>query len=426
MNRRDFLKLAGLAGLTVIPGSSAIGGGGIGRPPLTPLAYEGPFWIFVNAGGGWDPTSLCDPKGASSMDDPDPMNNYLTSDILTAGNISYAPVGGNQAFFDKYYQDLLIINGLDMQTNGHDSGARHTWSGRLVEGFPSLAALIAATAGPELPMSYLSFGGYDLTAGLVALTRSGNTNALGRIAYPDRVDPNDAENRFHSVRAEELIQQTRDGRRATQELSASLPTERAAMSAMFTATDGANELKLLQEYLPDMLDPNNAIRRQAQVALAAYRAGICVSCNLSVGGFDTHGDHDNLHIPRLQSLLEGVDGIMIEAEMQGVADNIIVVVGSDFGRTPGYNANNGKDHWSVTSMMLMGKGITGNRVIGATTDRHQPLTVDPGSLSVSEGGIRIEPQHVHYELRKLAGIADGPFASMFPIVPNDPMAGLLG
>ena len=196
--------------------------------------------------------------------------------------------------------------------------------------------------------------------------------------------------------------------------------------AMFTATDGANELKLLQEYLPDMLDQNNSIHRQAQVALAAYRAGICVSCNLSVGGFDTHGDHDNQHIPRLQNLLEGIDGIMIEAELQGVADNIIVVVGSDFGRTPGYNANNGKDHWSVTSMMLMGKGITGNRVIGATTDRHQPLAIDPGSLAVSEGGVRIEPQHVHYELRKLAGLTDGPFASMFPIVPNDPMPGLLG
>lgn len=426
MNRRDFLKLAGLAGLTVIPGSSAIGGGEVGGPLPEPHAYEGTFWVFVNAGGGWDPTSLCDPKGRANDMDPDPMNMYLSSDILSAGNIQYAPVGGNDAFFQKYFQDLLIINGLDMQTNGHDSGSRHAWSGRLVEGFPSLAALVAATAGPELPMSYLSFGGYDLTAGIVARTRSGNTNALGRIAYPERIDPQNADDRFHSVKADELIQQARDGRRATQELSASLPAEQIAMSQMFTATDGANELKLLQQYLPDMLDQTNPIRRQAQVALAAYRAGICVSVNINTGGFDTHGDHDNLHIPRLQLLLEGVDAIWEEAALQQVADNMIVVVGSDFGRSPGYNANNGKDHWSVSSMMLMGKGISGNRVIGATTDRHQPLAVDPSSLAVSESGVRIEPQHVHYELRKLAGIADGPFASMFPIVPTQPLSGLLG
>ncbi|PRQ01058.1 hypothetical protein ENSA5_27400 [Enhygromyxa salina] len=424
MNRRDFFKLAGLAGLTLIPGSSAATGG-IAGEPLTPRAYEGTFWIFVNAAGGWDPTSLCDPKGRANEMDPDPMNMYLTSEILSAGNINYAPLGYNDTFFQKYYQDLLIINGIDMQTNGHDSGSRHTWSGRLVEGFPSLAALVAANAGPELPMSYLSFGGYDLTGGLVARTRSGNVNALGRIAYPERFDPSNADDRFHSVRAAELIQQARDGRRTTQEMEATLPVEQVAMNQMFTATDGANELKLLQQYLPDELAQDNALRRQAQVALAAYRAGISIAVNLNYGGFDTHGDHDNAHIPRLQTLLEGVDAIWQEAEAQQVADNVIVVVGSEFGRTPGYNANNGKDHWSVSSMMLMGKGISGNRVIGGSTDRHQPLTVDPGSLSLSESGIRIEPQHIHYELRKLAGIHEGDFATMFPLSPAQPLSGLL-
>jgi len=423
MNRRDFFKLAGLAGLTLIPGSS-VANTGYGTPRPGPLAYEGAFWMFVNAGGGWDPTMLCDPKGRANEDEQDPVNTYLTSDILTAGNISYAPVGYNDTFFQKYYQDLLIINGIDMQTNGHDSGSRHAWSGRLVEGFPSLAALVAASSGPELPMSYLSFGGYDLTAGLVARTRSGNTNALGRIAYPSRIDPQNADERFHSVKAAELIQQARDGRRATQEISSTLPAEQLSMNQMFTATDGANELKLLQQYLPAELAQDNPLRRQAQVALAAYRAGISISVNLNYGGFDTHGDHDNLQSLRLQTLLEGIDAIWQEAELQDVADNVIVVVGSDFGRTPTYNANNGKDHWSVGSMMLMGKGIGGNRVIGATTEKFQPLSVDPGSLALSESGIRIGPEHIHYELRKLAGVpAD--FEAMFPLNPVDKLPGLL-
>ncbi|PRQ09892.1 DUF1501 domain-containing protein [Enhygromyxa salina] len=426
MNRRDFFKLAGLAGLTLIPGSSAATLGGVAGQPQTPRAYAGTFWIFVNAGGGWDPTSMCDPKGRANEMEVDPMNMYLSGDILSAGNISYAPVGYNDTFFQKYYQDLLIINGLDMQTNGHDSGSRHVWSGRLIEGFPSIAALVAANSGPELPMSYLSFGGYDETAGLVARTRSGNVNALGRIAYPDRFDPNNADDRFHSVKAGELIQSARDGRRTTQELTATLPAEQIAMNQMFTATDGANELKLLQQYLPAELANDNQLRRQAQVALAAYRAGISIAVNLNVGGFDTHGDHDNQHIPRLASLLEGVDAIWQEAEAQQVADNVVVVVGSDFGRTPGYNPNNGKDHWSVSSMMLMGKGIKGNRVVGGSTDRHQPLKVDPNSLALSESGVRIEPQHVHYELRKLAGLDGGDFAAMFPLNPPQPMSKLLG
>lgn len=426
MNRREFFKLASLAGLTVIPSLSIANGGGYAGAPALPAAYEGAFWIFVNAGGGWDPTLLCDPKGRANEEAIDPVNMYFEDEILTAGNIEYAPIGYNDVFFQKYYQDLLIINGIDMQTNGHDSGSRNTWSGRLAEGYPSLPALIAANFGPELPMSYLSFGGYDATAGLVARTRAGNVNALGRIAYPERVDPNDADNRFHSVKAEELIEQARTGRHDVQLASALLPAENRAMSAMFTAATGANELKLLQQYLPTELANDNEIRRQAQVALAAYRAGICISVNLNTGGFDTHGDHDNQHIARMQSLLEGVDAVFEEAALQQVADNIIVVVGSDFGRTPHYNDTNGKDHWSVTSMMLMGKGIGGNRVIGGTTADFQPRSINPSSLALDDGGVRIEPQHVHYELRKLAGVSDNEFATLFPLVPPDPMSGLLG
>ncbi|MCA9681826.1 MAG: DUF1501 domain-containing protein [Myxococcales bacterium] len=424
MNRRDFFKLAGFAGLAVIPASTMAGRG---VRPSNPgqRAYQGPFWIFVNASGGWDPTLLCDPKGRANEEAVDPINMYFTDEIGQAGAINYAPIGYNQTFFDKYYQDLLIINGIDMQTNGHDSGSRHTWSGRLVEGFPSLAALVAAQNGPELPMSYLSFGGYDFTAGLVARTRSGNVNALGRIAYPDRIDPNDANSSFHSATAAELIAATREGRRADQLAGAGLPAEHAAMSAMFTATDGANELKLLQEYLPDTFG-DNPIHRQAQIALAAYRAGIAISVNLNYGGFDTHGDHDNSHQARLATLLEGIDLTMEEAGLQGVADNVIIAVGSDFGRTPRYNDNNGKDHWSVTSMMLMGPGITGNRVVGASTPDFTPETINPGSLAVDSGGVRIEPQHVHYALRDLAGLNGSSFATMFPISPSAPLSGLLG
>ena len=28
--------------------------------------YEGPLFILINAQGGWDPTSLCDPKGRAN------------------------------------------------------------------------------------------------------------------------------------------------------------------------------------------------------------------------------------------------------------------------------------------------------------------------------------------------------------------------
>ncbi|EDM75632.1 Tat (twin-arginine translocation) pathway signal sequence domain protein [Plesiocystis pacifica SIR-1] len=426
MDRRDFMRLAGLAGLALVPGAShhaRAGWATSGKPPTSNHVYEGPLWVFVNASGGWDQTMLCDPKGRENEEELDPVNNYFTDEIGSAGNLLYAPVGYNEVFFQKYYQDLLVINGIDMQTNGHDSGSRHCWSGRLVEGFPSLAALVAAQADPGLPMAYLSFGGYDLTAGLVARTRSGNVNALGRIAHPDRIDPNDPGSNFHSSAAQELITQARTGRREHLLVEAGLPAEREAMSQMFTASGGANELKLLQEFLPDTLS-DQPIHRQAQVALAAYRAGICASVNINYGGFDTHGNHDDSHSARLYTLMEGVDLLMQEAEALGVADKLIVVMGSDFGRTPTYNDNNGKDHWSVSSMLLMGQGISGNRVVGATTHKVQPLTVNAGSLALDEGGVRIRPEHIHAALRDHAGLGED-LAARFPLNPAESLA-LLG
>jgi hypothetical protein len=420
MNRRDFLKLTSLAGLGVA-GTAFAGPGFTNKVMPYGLEYDGPFYVFVNAGGGWDPTSLCDPKGREDEDETDPMNMYFSGDIGTAGNISYAPVGGNQAFFDKHFERLCVINGIDMQTNGHDSGSRHTWSGRLAEGYPSLGALISANYGPALPMSYLSFGGYDFTAGIVARTRSGNVGALERLAYPDRINPDDELSRYHSERAQELILDARAGRQSHLEATELLPTSQHAMGLLFTAQIGADELKKLAEFLPDPLDNSgNPLNRQAQVALAAYRAGISVSTNLNMGGFDTHGNHDASHIPRLQTLLEGIDFLWEEAAAQGVQDKLVIIVGSDFGRTPGYNDTDGKDHWSVTSLMAMGAGISGNRVIGLTDERHSPLMLDPSDLTKEKSdGMRIRPEHIHTELRKKAGVDDTDAGNLFPIFPPE-------
>ena len=59
------------------------------------------------------------------------------------------------------------------------------------------------------------------------------------------------------------------------------------------------------------------------------------------------------------------------AEELGLADRILLVVGSDFSRTNFYNDGNGKDHWPIGSYMLMEQGAPwGNRVVGLTDELH--------------------------------------------------------
>lgn len=438
MERRNFFKLLSLAGLAAVSPTAFAGrrpsGLSAGLPPLSEV-YKGPAFFFLNAGGGWDPTSLCDPKGGKGPDDPDAMNRAFTFDqIDSAGSIKYPNIGtmdrptAFKDFFDKHYTRLRVINGLDMQSNGHDSGSRHCWSGRLAEGYPSLGALVAAVHGHELPMSYLSFGGYDDTQGQVARTRAGNVGALARIAFPDRRDPADEASLFHSPNASELIKKAQEKRKERLLTGEKLPRVQDAIGMLYTSRTGSNELKLLQQYLPEMLDNSgNPLRRQIQVAMAAVRAGIAVSVNLEHGGFDTHGDHDNQHIPRLANILDGIDFLVEEAARQNIGDNFVLLVGSDFGRTPGYNDTNGKDHWAITSVMMMGKGIKGNAVVGATDERHNAYSWDPKTLKQSDSGIHIEPRHIHANLRKLAGIDDDELMTQYPInIPDADRMNLLG
>lgn len=416
MNRRDFLKLCGGAGLALsLPAA-------VRNAKAAPAEAPGPYWMFFHAGGGWDPTSLCDPKGSTrgrdSEPSPDEMNHYLAADIEEAGNIRYAPVANNAAFFQKHYRRLLVVNGVDTQTNSHDAGTRHIWSGKLAEGYPSIAALIASTVAEERPMAFISNGGYDYTAGLVAPTRTGNIGVLGRIAYPNSIDGAADGERFHSEPTWNRLVKYQQQRQPYLTGEVNLPKAQQSVSQLFVARMGQNEVKRLSEYLPREFEQAE-LKRQAQVAIAGFRAGIAQTANLSTGGFDTHGDHDNQHFPRLQSLMEGVDFAWTEAERQGVADNLIIVVGSDFGRTPAYNSGNGKDHWSITSMLLMGKGIPGNKVVGLTDDRHSPIGLDPKTLRAASGGggMRIEPKHVHYHLRRLAGLTGDPVADQdFPLL----------
>ena len=107
---------------------------------------------------------------------------------------------------------------------------------------------------------------------------------------------------------------------------------------------------------------------------------------------------------------------MDEAERQGIADKVIVVVGSDFARTPYYNDGNGKDHWSIGSIMFLGPGITGNRVIGATDEKQFLVPVNPKTLELDkENGVRVRPETIHTSLRQLAKIDQHAFAERFPL-----------
>ena len=75
---------------------------------------------------------------------------------------------------------------------------------------------------------------------------------------------------------------------------------------------------------------------------------------------------------------------------RSLLDETVVVVMSEMGRTPKYNATGGRDHWPYTSAMIIGNGIKGGRAIGSYTDNfsgigfdHRTGTLMPDVIGVS-------------------------------------------
>ncbi len=82
----------------------------------------------------------------------------------------------------------------------------------------------------------------------------------------------------------------------------------------------------------------------------------------------------------MQPIVEGFDYLLATFVAQLRAanqlDNTLIVLYSDFGRTPKVNNNNGRDHWPYGGALMVGGGIQGGRIVGATDDNLRALEID--------------------------------------------------
>jgi len=94
------------------------------------------------------------------------------------------------------------------------------------------------------------------------------------------------------------------------------------------------------------------------------------------GGWDTHTDNFKAMKTRLLPRLDGaVSGLLQDLSDRGMLEQTLVVVLSDFGRTPKVNPSAGRDHWSTASVALLAGGGMRPAVAVGQTDAlaEQPI-----------------------------------------------------
>ena len=364
--------------------------------------YRGPYLIRIHAGGGWDLSLYCDPK----VNQPGevPITDWSNeADVLWAGNLPVAPIANNAATFDRLGHQILVINGVDTQTNAHQTGERHTWTGAANEGRPSITALFAAARAPDQPLALTSFGGFSATAGLV---RPSQTPAYGLKRLTQQRDASESEllERFRARGLDLLTESERNS-----------PWLRHRTREYMLSHTSKEKLGALHELLPDELEQSegvykgeSALKAQLQASLLAFKAGVAASAECSAGGnWDSHGEGEHSQISFIQALNNGLTYVWDLADSLEIADQLIVVVSSDFGRTPYYNSSGGKDHWPINSYLIMADDpIWGGRVVGHTDEAQNASKISPSTLKVSSTGSIIYPKHVHHALHHYLGIDD--------------------
>lgn len=87
------------------------------------------------------------------------------------------------------------------------------------------------------------------------------------------------------------------------------------------------------------------------------------------GGWDMHEGLDSRMTTRGGELDQGMAALLEDLKSSGLLDSTLVVLGTEFGRTPDINQNAGRDHHPrVFSTVFAGGGVKGGYVYGATDE----------------------------------------------------------
>jgi len=143
----------------------------------------------------------------------------------------------------------------------------------------------------------------------------------------------------------------------------------------------AEAAKLRDEY------GRNAAGQRMLLARRLVGAGVRF-VSLTYGGWDMHSSIKQGMAGQLPQFDQAFAALIRDLDQSGLLKSTLVMVSSEFGRTPKVNATAGRDHWpKVFSVVLAGGGVKAGHVYGtsdatAPEPENDPLTVEDLAATV--------------------------------------------
>lgn len=355
INRRDFLRLAGLGGGAALIGAtspgghalagrSALAGDGIGRAASKPATADlaARLLVVLELGGGNDGASMAPPTDAGVLTSLRPNAAHGIEELLRPGG----DVVLHPAFTRLQHRPLTIVDGIGTPAPdlSHFEMMRRWWAGD-PDGTNGQATGFLGRLCDALddgaPVTGLSIGGGSTPA---LISERAGTLGLPELWWLDWLDDDD----------DSWPIAYRDGLLAMSEPvdddTDTLGLARRGLATGLGVGAMVTDLPQMTGYPDSTLGANLAMASQ----LIAADLGVRVVHVGVEGDFDTHESHRDRHSQLMADLDEALDAFLADIEGRGFADRVLVATTSEFGRRPEENGDGGLDHGTSSSVLLAG------------------------------------------------------------------------
>jgi hypothetical protein len=360
--RRQFM-----GSLAAVGASACAGGLGIFSSPAiaAQLKSDQKRIVVFNMAGGLSQLESWDPKPGTATGGP------FRAIPTSVPGIHISELLPDTA---KQMHHLCLVRGVNTSEDDHGKGAYMMMTGRRqnpASDYPQIGAVAAKALMPantSLPGHILitpgGGGGRGNDAAYLgpkyASVQLGNGNPPQNTVLPKEISSNSEAAR-------------QDFRRHVNENF--LNRRRTAVSEAFTYSfEQAQQLMQQRDVFDVSKEPAKDAERYGKydfgrhclLARRLLEKGITF-VQVTHANYDTHNENFNFHIEQLGEFDRGFACFVNDLAARGMLDSTLIVVLSEFGRTPGINLYQGRDHWSKAwSVCLAGCRIPRGAAYGKT------------------------------------------------------------
>ncbi|MEM7673645.1 MAG: DUF1501 domain-containing protein [Verrucomicrobiota bacterium] len=387
--RRQFMERAAkmLFGVNLLPVfDQGIAGAAVDAASrISPNGKRAKNVIYLYMAGGMSQIDTFDPKPGSENQGP---VSSIGTEIDGLFVSQYLPLMAMQM------QDVAVIRSLTSTQGAHQQGRYFMHTSYAPRGsitHPGLGAWILALQGREnvnLPGA-VRVGGRDGGPGFLGtefapVPIGDPNNGLQNIKPYGRLSIDDIEDRIH---LSELLDTEFHKDYPIEKVKSYNTVYREAMSLMNSQDLGAFDISSE----PESLKKKYGSSRFARGCLLSRRLvenGVRFA-EVILGGWDTHNNNFANVQTKAMELDQAMSALIEDLRERRLLDDTLVVLATEFGRTPKINVNDGRDHFpSAFTCLLAGSGIKGGTVYGSTnTDgtevESNPITIPDFNATIA-------------------------------------------